>query len=380
MPVKHETQMNIPLYEYSLWTALPLMIFFGAYFLLARTPDKAIFDNYLRSRRIMGCALLLLSANYAVHLFTEIRLRDIDAAILMNLSTYFLCYWLFSSALTTLLDRFYVTRRRMATHLAQWLLFTLAAGIILKWLPEGTTQKIGLFVMAAWLVCYGLTLARRLIKAYRRAVRLFDDTLSDDIAAYIRWLSIFTYWAVIFGVGCGLLTFLPDRYIFLWVFSSIPFYVYLFCSYMNYLLFYEQVERALEADTLTEPAAADDTPEPAAAMPTSIRADIAARLEEWIAADKYTRPGLTITDVANYLLTNRTYLSGYINTTYDTTFREWITRLRIEYAKRLLLGSPELTVQDVSERSGFQSTSHFIRIFKERTACPPAKWRKSVSE
>ena len=380
MLVKHETQMNIPLYEYSLWTALPLMIFFGAYFLLARTPDKAIFDNYLRSRRIMGCALLLLSANYAVHLFTEIRLRDIDAAILMNLSTYFLCYWLFSSALTTLLDRFYVTRRRMATHLAQWLLFTLAAGIILKWLPEGTTQKIGLLAMAAWLVCYGLTLARRLIKAYRRAVRLFDDTLSDDIAAYIRWLSIFTYWAVIFGVGCGLLTFLPDRYIFLWVFSSIPFYVYLFCSYMNYLIFYEQVERALEADTLTEPAAADDTPEPAAAMPTSIRADIAARLEEWIAADGYTRPGLTITDVANDLLTNRTYLSGYINTTYDTTFREWITRLRIEYAKRLLLGSPELTVQDVSERSGFQSTSHFIRIFKERTACPPAKWRKTVSE
>lgn len=380
MPVKHETQMNISLYEYSLWTALPLMIFFGAYFLLARTPDKAIFDNYLRSRRIMGCALLLLAANYAVHLFIEVRLHDTDAAILMNLSTYFLCYWLFSSALTTLLDRFYVTRRRMATHLAQWLLFTLAAGIILKWLPEGTTQKIGLLAMAAWLVCYGLTLARRLIKAYRRAVRLFDDTLSDDIAAYIRWLSIFTYWAVIFGVGCGLLTFLPDRYIFLWVFSSIPFYVYLFCSYMNYLLFYEQVERALEADTLTEPAATDDTPEPAAAIPTSIRADIAARLEEWIAADKYTRPGLTITDVANDLLTNRTYLSGYINTTYDTTFREWITRLRIEYAKRLLLGSPELTVQDVSERSGFQSTSHFIRIFKERTACPPAKWRKTVSE
>lgn len=380
MPVKHETQMNIPLYEYSLWTALPLMVFFGAYFLLARTPDKAIFDNYLRSRRIMGCALLLLSANYAVHLFTEIRLRDIDAAILMNLSTYFLCYWLFSSALTTLLDHFYVTRRRMATHLAQWLLFTLAAGIILKWLPEGTTQKIGLLAMAAWLVCYGLTLARRLIKAYRRAVRLFDDTLSDDIAAYIRWLSIFTYWAVIFGVGCGLLTFLPDRYIFLWVLSSIPFYVYLFCSYMNYLLFYEQVERALEADALTEPAVSDNAPELSAAMQTSIRTDIATRLEEWIAADGYTRPGLTITDVANDLLTNRTYLSSYINTTYDTTFREWITRLRIEYAKRLLLGSPELTVQDVSERSGFQSTSHFIRIFKERTACPPAKWRKTVSE
>ena len=46
--------MNLLLYEYSLCIALSLMIFFGFYFLLARTPDKAIFANYLRSRRIMG--------------------------------------------------------------------------------------------------------------------------------------------------------------------------------------------------------------------------------------------------------------------------------------------------------------------------------------
>ena len=51
--------MNYPLYEYSLCIALPLMIFFGVYFLLAPTPDRAIFANYLRSRRIMGVAILL---------------------------------------------------------------------------------------------------------------------------------------------------------------------------------------------------------------------------------------------------------------------------------------------------------------------------------
>lgn len=199
--------MNYPLYEYSLCIALPLMIFFGVYFLLAPTPDRAIFANYLRSRRIMGAAILLLAANYAVHFFFGIRFHNVNAAILMNLSTYFLCYWLFSSALTTLLDRFYVTGRRFAFHLAAWMLFTLLSAFILLGLHSGPTQKAGLTVMAAWLVCYGIRLARRLIRAYRRAVRLFADTHSDDIGAYIRWLSIFTYWAVIFGVGCGLLTF-----------------------------------------------------------------------------------------------------------------------------------------------------------------------------
>ena len=58
-------------------------------FLLAPTPEKAIFNNYLRSRRIMGVAILLLAANYSVHFFFGIRFKNTDAAILMNLSTYF---------------------------------------------------------------------------------------------------------------------------------------------------------------------------------------------------------------------------------------------------------------------------------------------------
>ena len=47
------------------------MLFFGFYFLFAKTPEKKIFENYLRSRRIMGVALLLLAANYSVHFFLQ---------------------------------------------------------------------------------------------------------------------------------------------------------------------------------------------------------------------------------------------------------------------------------------------------------------------
>lgn len=70
------------------------------------------------------------------------------------------------------------------------------------------------------------------------------------------------------------------------------------------------------------------------------------------------------------LHTNRTYLSGYIKTTYDMSFRDWITGLRIEYAKRLLARYPRLTIADISEKSGFLSPSHFIRLFKEMQAVP----------
>lgn len=62
-----------PIYSYSLCIALPLMLFFGFYFIFAPVPDKAIFSNYLRSCRVMGFAVLLLAANYSVHFFAEIR-------------------------------------------------------------------------------------------------------------------------------------------------------------------------------------------------------------------------------------------------------------------------------------------------------------------
>lgn len=370
--------MEPSIYSYSLCIALPLMLFFGFYLLFGRTPDKAIFGNYLRSRRIMGIALLLLAANYSVHFFFEIRFKNVNSAILMNLSTYFLCYYLFSSAMITLLDRFYITRKRSRTHIILWVIFSTLSGVVLLLLPGGAVQNVALLALAAWLVIYGLVLARRVIVAYHRAVRIFDDTHSDDIGAYIEWLSIFTYWALIFGVGCGLFTFLPDEYVFIWILSSVPFYIYLFCSYMNYLLFYEQVESVFESemssvDTDVFPEEHKDIEAP------SHYAEISEKIAEWIESDGYVSPGLTIKELSETLHTNRTYLSGYIKSTYNVSFRDWITDLRIEYAKSLLDKCQELTIADVSAKSGFQSPSHFIRLFREREDCSPAKWRKTRS-
>ena len=374
--------MEPSIYSYSLCIALPLMLFFGFYFLLAQTPEKAIFENYLRSRRIMGMALLLLAANYSVHFFFGIRFKNVHAAILMNLSTYFLCYYLFSSALITLLDRFYITRKRIRTHIILWIIFSGLSGVVLLLFPDGIVQKSTLLALAAWLVVYGLVLSRRVIVAYRRAVRIFDDTHADDIGAYIKWLSIFTYWALIFGVGCGLLTFLPDEYVYIWILSSIPFYVYLYHCYQNYLLFYEQVETAMEDGMISEEEDPCDTKlEQIQKLENpSYRSEMAEKINGWIDAEGYIQAGLTIKKLADMLQTNRTYLSEYIKTTYGASFRDWITGLRINYAKRLLAQYPRLTVADISERSGFLSPSHFIRLFKENSGCTPAKWRKTEAE
>ena len=375
--------MEPSIYSFSLCTALPLMLFFGFYFLFAKTPEKKIFKNYLRSRQIMGIAMLLLSANYSVHFFFGIRFKNADSAILMNMSTYFLCYSLFSSALIMLLDRFYITKRRVWTHIILWIIFSTLSGVVLFLLPSGIMQKFSLFALAAWLVVFGVVLARRVIIAYRRAIRIFNETQADDIGAYIEWLSIFTYWALIFGVGCGLLTFLPDEYVFIWILSSIPFYSYLFYSYQNYLLFYEQVENAFEQDIQSEEELLTNSgiePEMVSEEVPESYTEFIEKVDNWIKTDGYVQQGLTIKELSKILYTNRTYLSAYIKTTYKMTFREWITSLRLEYAKNILKEHPEINIQKLAESSGFLSRSNFIKLFSEKEGCTPAKWKKANRE
>ena len=375
--------MEPSIYSFSLCTALPLMLFFGFYFLFAKTPEKKIFTNYLRSRQMMGIAMLLLSANYSVHFFFGIRFKNADSSILMNMSTYFLCYSLFSSALIMLLDRFYITKRRVWTHIILWIIFSTLSGVVLFLLPSGIMQKISLFALAVWLIAFGVVLARRVIVAYRRAIRIFNETQADDIGAYIEWLSIFTYWAVIFGVGCGLLTFLPDRYVYIWVLSSIPFYCYLFHCYQNYLLFYEQVENAFEQDIQSEEELLTNSgiePEMVSEEVPESYTEFIEKVDNWIKTDGYVQQGLTIKELSEILHTNRTYLSAYIKTTYKMTFREWITGLRLEYAKNMLKEHLEINIQKLAESSGFLSRSNFIKLFSEKEGCTPAKWKKSNRE
>lgn len=375
--------MNFDIYNEALCASLPLMLFFGFYFLFGKTSNKSIFDNYLKSRRRIGVAMLLLCANYMVHLFYGIRFKDVEAAIVMNLATYFLCYWLFSSALTTLLNRFYITRKREALHAILGGVFIVLAIIALICAPMSGSRLALIMIMASLLLLYGIVLSVRLMVLYYRAERMFENTHSDDIGAYIRWMSKFTYCILIYGVGCGLLTFLNDEYVFCWILTSIPLYIYLFCCYQNYLLFYEKVEMAFMRELPEE----KERPFVDDALDTTTGknyqpdySDLAEKVNKWISENKYITPGLTIKDVADQLLSNRTYLSGFISSRYGMTFRNWVTNLRLEYSKNLMRDYPDKKITEIAELSGFMSLSNYMKNFSEKEGCSPAKWRKTLRE
>ncbi len=138
--------MEPSIYSYSLCIALPLMLFFGFYFLLAPTPEKPFSIIICVPGELWGSHTVTCRQLFGTFLFWN-QVQEYRCRHLMNLSTYFLCYWLFSSALTTLLDRFYITKRRLRTHICLWILFSILSGIVLLLLPKGGLQTTVMFAL-----------------------------------------------------------------------------------------------------------------------------------------------------------------------------------------------------------------------------------------
>lgn len=96
----------------------------------------------------------------------------------------------------------------------------------------------------------------------------------------------------------------------------------------------------------------------------------------------YLNPKLTINEVSIAIGTNRTYLSAYFNNEMNITFYDYINNLRIEKASKKLLSAYPYTmnIDEIAERSGFNSTSTFRRAFLKNTGMTPLQYRKSIQE
>ena len=98
-------------------------------------------------------------------------------------------------------------------------------------------------------------------------------------------------------------------------------------------------------------------------------------LEQWMATEKpYTNKDFRLTDLRQVLPLNRTYLSQFIKAEYDCNFYQYVTKYRIEEAKRLMRANPAMKMQDIAERSGFSSATVFGRVFARETGMAPSEW------
>lgn len=85
-------------------------------------------------------------------------------------------------------------------------------------------------------------------------------------------------------------------------------------------------------------------------------------------------PDYSLQDLANAAFTNKTYVSKTINTMSGKNFRQFVNAYRVQYAVELLRENPRLTVSQLAERSGFNSSVTFGMAFKLNMGETPGEY------
>ena len=89
----------------------------------------------------------------------------------------------------------------------------------------------------------------------------------------------------------------------------------------------------------------------------------------------YLSPKLRLSELAQAIGTNRTYLSQYFNQSCAQSFYDYVNAYRVDYAKRLL-AETDYTLEVIASMSGFNSLSTFRRAFVGRVGCSPQNFRR----
>ena len=119
-------------------------------------------------------------------------------------------------------------------------------------------------------------------------------------------------------------------------------------------------------ETITEPRAASNNENDEKLM---------ALIDEIVKNEQlFLNPDLKLNDIAVRVGTNSRYISDCINAIKGCSFSQYLNTFRIEYAKQLMLSTPDEKIVSLYVKSGFANERTFFRVFKAATGLSPKEW------
>ena len=86
---------------------------------------------------------------------------------------------------------------------------------------------------------------------------------------------------------------------------------------------------------------------------------------------------ITLNSLAKHIHLSADYTAHYFKDTFQQTFKQYLSYIRIVNAKRLL-GQPDMTITEVALTCGFGSIATFNRVFKNLVGVTPSTFQASL--
>lgn len=103
-------------------------------------------------------------------------------------------------------------------------------------------------------------------------------------------------------------------------------------------------------------------------------------LDGWCENLGYKDCNVNMLTLSHTLCISKNELSQFFDQRLHSNFRIWLSEIRFNAAKKMMLENPDYSNDIISAECGFSCRTHLYRIFKTKAGCSPTEWRKSTKK
>ena len=333
--------------------------------------------RYERSRWMIVAALIGLAIQYVLQMTFGFRAMHDNLGAVINILIYTPCFSLISIGIYNIETTRANLRKMilMCSGIYAAIILVFCVGISLHhslYIREGLYLMLTLFCVSVFYCIY------MIIQEMIRRRNLLETMAATDLLPYVRysrasviilWLAVLAMPVAIFSTT--LLYIVGPAVLLALLFFNLTF-IALGSSYIptEELLDKEEENQrsgGAEKKTLRQ-------------LPEERRDFIQNSLDQWCMDLGYKDCNVNMLTLSRTLCISKNELSLFFDQCLHSNFRIWLSEIRLNAAKKMMLECPDYSNDIISAECGFSCRTHLYRIFKNKEGCSPTEWRVSQND
>lgn len=339
--------------------------------------------RYERSRWLICAAMVLLAVHYVLQMGHGLRASGDDVGAVINILFYTPCIMLISLGIINIecgriFQKHYFSVGMcglvvlgVTFLIGVYLSGSLHLGVILYVM---FAQFIALLLYFIFISLHETHLRRKVIEAQTATDLLPFDRYTLSSTLFMCAMAFMLVFAI---MNRGLL------YVFgpLMLISLLLFVLAFIGLGYNYRPFDGIMEDDLpnaDADLLQEGMTDGEGTLPQQKMDVSRMKEIDAAISEWCAHGGFRDSEVTMSMLSRHLGIPRRELTQYFALYLQSSFRVWLSDIRFQEARRMLLENPHYSNEIISVECGFSSHAQLYKIFRTKAGMTPRMFKEKL--
>ena len=346
--------------------------------------------RYERSRWMIVVALIGLAIQYVLQMTFGFRAMHDNLGAVVNILIYTPCFSLISMGIYNIETTRANLRKMilMCSGIYAAIIVVFCVGISLHhslYIREGLYLMLTLFCVSVFYCIY------MIIQEMIRRKNMLETMAATDLLPYVRYsrASVIILWLAVLAMPVAicsttLLYIVGPAVLLALLFFNLTF-IALGSSYIptEELLDKEEESYALARTKYRYGGALSakqydsaDSIESLQLIPDERRDFIQKSLDDWCANLGYKDCNVNILTLSRTLCISKNELSQFFDQCLHSNFRIWLSEIRLNAAKKMMLEYPDYSNDIVSAECGFSARTYLYRIFKSKEGCTPTEWRE----